>query len=122
MRYYFHKKEVEREPEPQEEPSMSAFVEESVDEIRKKAEREPVDGVLEEALSFEDKRALAEAFNLLPKRLRPSAMKIIREADFVNDETKEMYIDDLNTKLQRKLQSFVMEVRLTNTVLCFILS
>jgi hypothetical protein len=62
-------------------------------------------------LSFEEQEALSEAINLLPERLLPGAMQIIREADFVNDDDDEidLDIDQLDTKTQRKLQSFVME-------------
>jgi len=46
-------------------------------------------------------------------------MQIIREADFVNEDDDEidLDIDQLDTRTQRKLQSFVMEVRLANTFL-----
>lgn len=62
-------------------------------------------------LSFIEQEALSEAINLLPERLLPGAMQIIREADFVNDDDDEidLDIDQLDTKTQRKLQSFVME-------------
>jgi len=70
-------------------------------------------------LSFEEQEALSEAINLLPERLLPGAMQIIREADFVNEDDDEidLDIDQLDTRTQRKLQSFVMEVRLANTFL-----
>jgi hypothetical protein len=73
-------------------------------------------------LSFEEQEALSEAINLLPERLLPGAMQIIREADFVNEDDDEidLDIDQLDTRTQRKLQSFVMEVRLANTF-CVIL-
>ena len=90
-------------------------------------ETSPVDDVPEKSLSFAEKKALVEAFSLLPKRLLPGVMQIVREADFVNvddddddDDDKidlDIDIDDLDTKIQRKLQSFVMEVRLTNDLL-----
>ena len=66
-------------------------------------------------LSFAEQEALSEGINLLPERLLPGAMKIIREADCVNDDDGEIDLDinQLDTKTQRKLQSFVMEVRLT---------
>lgn len=62
-------------------------------------------------LSFDEQEALSEAINLLPERLLPGAMQIIREADFVNDDDDEidLDIDQLDTKTQRKLQSFVMQ-------------
>jgi hypothetical protein len=71
-------------------------------------------------LSFEEQEALSEAINLLPEKLLPGAMQIIREADFVNDDDDEidLDIDQLDTMTQRKLQSFVMEVRLAKTLLC----
>ncbi len=71
-------------------------------------------------LSFEEQEALSEAINLLPEKLLPGAMQIIREADFVNDDDDEidLDIDQLDTRTQRKLQSFVMEVRLAKMLLC----
>jgi hypothetical protein len=62
-------------------------------------------------LSFEEQEALSEAINLLPERLLPGAMQIIRESDLVNDDDDEidLDIDQLDTKTQRKLQAFVME-------------
>lgn len=62
-------------------------------------------------LSFEEQEALSESINLLPERLLPGAMQIIREADFVNDDDDEvdLDIDQLDTRTQRKLQKFVME-------------
>lgn len=62
-------------------------------------------------LSFEEQEALSDSINLLPERLLPGAMQIIREADFVNDDDDEidLDIDQLDTKTQRKLQQFVME-------------
>ena len=71
-------------------------------------------------LSFEEQEALSEAINLLPERLLPGAMQIIREADFVNEDDDEidLDIDQLDTRTQRKLLSFVMEVRLANSLLC----
>ncbi|KAL3811507.1 hypothetical protein ACHAXA_000411 [Cyclostephanos tholiformis] len=62
-------------------------------------------------LSIEEQEALSEAINLLPEKLLPGAMQIIREADFVNDDDDEidLDIDQLDTRTQRKLQSFVME-------------
>jgi len=62
-------------------------------------------------LPFIEQEALSEAINLLPERLLPGAMQIIREADFVNDDDDEidLDIDQLDTKTQRKLQSFVAE-------------
>lgn len=64
-------------------------------------------------LSFEEQEALSEAINLLPEWLLPGAMQIIREADFVNDDDDEidLDLDQLDTITQRKLQSYVMEVR-----------
>jgi hypothetical protein len=69
-------------------------------------------------LSFEEQEALSDAINLLPESLLPGAMQIIREADFVNDDDDEidLDIDQLDTRTQRKLQRFVMEVRLANTL------
>lgn len=66
-----------------------------------------------EPLSFEEQEALSEAINLLPEWLLPGAMQIIREADFVNDDDDEidLDLDQLDTITQRKLQSYVMEVR-----------
>ena len=67
-----------------------------------------------EPLSFEEQEALSDSINLLPDHLLPGAMLIIREADFVNDDDDEIDLDNdqLDTKTQRKLQKFVMEVRL----------
>ncbi len=69
--------------------------------------------VVDEPLSFEEQEALSEAINLLPEWLLPGAMQIIREADFVNDDDDEvdLDLDQLDTITQRKLQSYVMEVR-----------
>ncbi len=66
-----------------------------------------------EPLSFEEQEALSEAINLLPEWLLPGAMQIIREADFVNDDDDEidLDLDQLDNITQRKLQSYVMEVR-----------
>ena len=74
-------------------------------------------------LSFEEQEALSDAINLLPENLLPGAMQIIREADFVNDDDDEidLDIDQLDTKTQRKLQRFVMEVRLANTLFVWFL-
>lgn len=71
-------------------------------------------------LTFEEQEALSDAINLLPERLLPDAMKIIRESDFVNDDDDEidLDIDQLDTRTQRKLQRFVMEVRLPSMVFC----
>jgi len=87
------KKEVEPSPPPSPAPALAAVVEDL------------------QPLSFEEQEALSEAINLLPERLLPGAMQIIREADFVNDDDDEidLDIDQLDTKTQRKLQSFVME-------------
>ncbi|KAL9180340.1 hypothetical protein ACHAXT_008310 [Thalassiosira profunda] len=62
-------------------------------------------------LSFEEQEALSEAINLLPEHLLPGAMQIIRESDLVNDDDDEidLDIDQLDTRTQRKLQSFVMQ-------------
>merc|ERR1711966_380436 len=62
-------------------------------------------------LSFDEQEALSESINLLPERLLPGAMQIIRESEIVNDDDDEidLDIDQLDTKTQRKLQSFVME-------------
>lgn len=74
-----------------------------------------------EPLSFEEQEALSEAINLLPEWLLPGAMQIIREADFVNDDDDEidLDLDQLDTITQRKLQSYVMEVRSANAVVAF---
>ena len=66
-------------------------------------------------LSFEEQEALSESINLLPERLLPGAMQIIRESEIVDDDDDEidLDIDQLDTKTQRKLQKFVMQVRLT---------
>jgi hypothetical protein len=71
-------------------------------------------------LTFEEQEALSDAINLLPERLLPDAMNIIRESDFVNDDDDEidLDIDQLDTRTQRKLQRFVMEVRLPSMVFC----
>ena len=65
-------------------------------------------------LSFDEQEALSESINLLPERLLPGAMQIIRESEIVNDDDDEidLDIDQLDTKTQRKLQKFVMQVRL----------
>lgn len=65
-------------------------------------------------LSFDEQEALSESINLLPERLLPGAMQIIRESVIVNDDDDEidLDIDQLDTKTQRKLQKFVMQVRL----------
>lgn len=67
-------------------------------------------------LSFDEQEALSEAINLLPERLLPGAMQIIRESEIVNDDDDEidLDIDQLDTKTQRKLQKFVMQVRFDN--------
>ena len=64
-------------------------------------------------LSFDEQEALAEAINLLPERFLPGAMQIIRESEIVNDDDNEidLDIDQLDTKTQRKLQTFFMQVR-----------
>ena len=76
-------------------------------------------GVLEEALSFAEKKALVEAINHLPKRLLPGVVNIISQHQQAGLEVpnKAIYIDDLDTRTHRKLQSYVMEVRLTNDLL-----
>lgn len=62
-------------------------------------------------LSFDEQEALSESINLLPERLLPGAMQIIRESEIVNDDDDEidLDIDQLDTKTQRKLQKFVMQ-------------
>jgi len=62
-------------------------------------------------LSFEEQEALSESINLLPERLLPGAMQIIRESEIVDDDDDEidLDIDQLDTKTQRKLQKFVMQ-------------
>ena len=59
---------------------------------------------------------LSEAIYILPlpERLLPGAMQIIRESEIVNDDDYEidLDIDQLDMKTQRKLQKFVMQVRL----------
>ena len=69
-------------------------------------------------MSFDEQEALSEAINLLPlpERLLPGAMQIIRESEIVNDDDDEidLDIDQLDTKTQRKLQKFVMQVRFDN--------
>mmetsp|Transcript_19472 Transcript_19472/g.36365 ORF Transcript_19472/g.36365 Transcript_19472/m.36365 type:complete len:1426 (+) Transcript_19472:506-4783(+) len=90
------KKKPKKEPEPSPPPSP------------KTAPPEPP--VVEE-LSYEEKEILSESINLLPDRLLPAAMQIIREADLIDDDDEEidLDIDQLDTKTQRKLQSFVMQ-------------
>lgn len=86
----------------------------------------PIQAPVEEELqplSFEEQEALSDSINLLPEHLLPGAMQIIREADMVNDDDDEvdLDIDQLDTRTQRKLLSFVMKVRLgdcANTFLC----
>jgi hypothetical protein len=77
--------------------------------------RAPVEEEDLQPLTFEEQEALSESINLLPERLLPGAMQIIRESEFVNDDDDEidLDIDQLDTKTQRKLQKFVMEVSLT---------
>eukprot|EP00584_Thalassiosira_punctigera_P010790 CAMPEP_0172546888 /NCGR_PEP_ID=MMETSP1067-20121228/16548_1 /TAXON_ID=265564 ORGANISM="Thalassiosira punctigera, Strain Tpunct2005C2" /NCGR_SAMPLE_ID=MMETSP1067 /ASSEMBLY_ACC=CAM_ASM_000444 /LENGTH=1456 /DNA_ID=CAMNT_0013333883 /DNA_START=150 /DNA_END=4520 /DNA_ORIENTATION=- len=90
------KKQKPKEPEPTPPPSPKV---------------EPVQPPVVEELSYEEKEALSESINLLPERLLPAAMQIIREADLIDDDDEEidLDIDQLDTKTQRKLQSFVME-------------
>jgi hypothetical protein len=73
--------------------------------------RAPVEEEDLQPLTFEEQEALSESINLLPERLLPGAMQIIRESEFVNDDDDEidLDIDQLDTKTQRKLQKFVME-------------
>ena len=89
------KKEPEYKPSPPPSPAPAPVVEDL------------------QPLSFDEQEALSESINLLPERLLPGAMQIIRESDFVNDDDDEidLDIDQLDTNTQRKLQSFVMEVR-----------
>ena len=95
---------------------------------KKKAKKSPTPSqapVEEElSLSFDEQEALTESINLLPEGLLPGVMRIIRESGIVNDDDDEidLDIDHLNTKTQRKLQKFVMQVRLaTICIFCFIL-
>ena len=70
----------------------------------------PVD--VAQPLTFDEQEALSEAINQLADNLLPGAMQIIREADFVNDDDDEvdLDIDQLDTRTQRKLLCYVMEV------------
>ena len=85
---------------------------------KKKSKKEP-QALLSQAqvdakpLSFEEQEALSEAINELPESLLLGAMQIIREADVVNDDDEEidLDIDQLDSRTQRRLQKFVMEVR-----------
>jgi hypothetical protein len=94
------KKEPEPEPEPEPTPSPKNFPTQAPT-----AEEEL------QPLSFQEQEALSEDINLLPERLLPGAMQIIRESDFVNDDDDEvdLDLDQLDTRTQRKLQAFVME-------------
>ena len=69
--------------------------------------------VAAQLLSFEEQEALSDAINELPERLLLGAMQIIREAGVVNDDDEEidLDIDQLDSRTQRRLQKFVMEVR-----------
>ena len=95
------KKKQKKEPEYTQSPPQSPIV----------APASAVENL--QPLSFDEQEALSETINLLPERLLPRAMQIIREADFANDDDNEIDLDieELDTKTQRKLQSFVMEVR-----------
>mmetsp|Transcript_4286 Transcript_4286/g.8260 ORF Transcript_4286/g.8260 Transcript_4286/m.8260 type:complete len:1421 (-) Transcript_4286:207-4469(-) len=90
------KKKPKKEPEPSPPPSPKAA---------------PPEPPVVEELSYEEKEILSESINLLPDRLLPAAMQIIREADLIDDDDEEidLDIDQLDTKTQRKLQSFVMQ-------------
>merc|ERR1712087_816125 len=90
------KKKPKKEPEPSPPPSPK--------------EVPPEPPVVEE-LSYEEKEELSESINLLPDRLLPAVMQTIREADLIDDDDEEidLDIDQLDTKTQRKLQSFVLE-------------
>lgn len=103
-------------------PEASKSKKKKMEMARESSIAAPVEEVAEEALSSEEKKALAEAINLLPERLIDDAINIICEADFVNDEDDEIHvdIDDLDTKIQRKLQRFIVEVRLPS-ILCSVL-
>jgi len=65
------------------------------------------------SLELEEQEALSDAINELPERLLLGAKQIIREAVVVNDDDEEIEIDidQLDSRTQRRLQKFVMEVR-----------
>src|SRR6056300_970118 len=65
------------------------------------------------SLELEEQEALSDAINELPERLLLGVMQIIREAVVVNDDDEEIEIniDQLDSRTQRRLQKFVMEVR-----------
>ena len=96
------KKEEEPEKEVEQSPSPSH---------RPSPDQAPAEDL--QSLTFEEQEALSDAINRLPERLLPGAMQIIREADFVNEDDEEidLDIDQLDTRTQRRLQHFVMEVR-----------
>ena len=81
---------------------------------KKETQAQPVQvQVAAQPLSFEEQEALSDAINELPERLLLGAMQIIREAVVVNDDDEEidLDIDQLDSRTQRSLQKFVMEVR-----------
>ena len=63
-------------------------------------------------MSFEEQEALSEAINCLPERFLPGVVEVLQKAGAAgqDDMDLDLDIDELETKTQRELQRFVMEV------------
>jgi hypothetical protein len=74
-------------------------------------------------LSLKEQEVLTETINLLPSERLPGVIQIIRESTHLNGDEDEidLEIDQLDTATQRKLQRYVLQVRLAKckTVLSF---
>jgi hypothetical protein len=65
-------------------------------------------------LSLKEQEVLTETINLLPSERLPGVIQIIRESTHLNGDEDEidLEIDQLDTATQRKLQRYVLQVRL----------
>ena len=65
-------------------------------------------------LTLKEQEALTETINLLPEERLPGVIQIIRESTHLNGDEDEidLEIDQLDTATQRKLQRYVLQVRL----------
>lgn len=70
-------------------------------------------------LSLKEQEALTETINLLPDDRLPGVIQIIRESTHLNGDEEEidLEIDQLDTVTQRKLQRYVLQVRLARLLL-----
>lgn len=88
--------------------------------IKKAAAAKAEKAAMEESkpLSLKEQEALTETINLLPEDRLPGVIQIIRESSTHiggDEEEIDLEIDQLDTVTQRKLQRYVLQVRLTRS-------